>query len=433
MTTDRPVSDKLFQLEDLPVFTLNLDQPPEKRWLPIIRVYRDEILNCYQILEKRIQDVIGRYPGWAFKTLLQTITFMYGSRNHYYPELKSIADELGIPVSKVILVQYGYEFFTACTSGITDDNTNTVHLRTMDWDDNTLRPLTMELNITKGGHSIATATTWAGFIGFMTIVKHDMCSISVNYRRSDIKSLYYPLNLVYMIQGRLSVSYLVREAVLGEYPTYLDILDHLEMTPISVPCYITMTGVASGSGVVLVRDRNDCHTRHIELKKRPLYTVQYCSDSLDEVDLTGFLVQSNNDPGDFRKSRDDKHSGARRRYFKSVVYPYLCGIRFQGTKLDTNFKMEQNIDRITNVFLQPPILKYNTVYYNIMVPSGYLTQEGKKKYSHSKLIFPDKSLPNLGNGLLVRFWDEHPVPEYPILDQKRVAAAQLNVEPPTTL
>jgi hypothetical protein len=395
----------LYSCEDLPIRQINMNKPPNERWLPLIKEYKEPIRECYRILDDRVRQMIGKFPRWSLNMTIKMIVKMYGKHKHYNEELLSIAQELELPVEKVILAQYGYEFFTACTSVIVsdDENQSPIHLRTMDWDDNTLRPLTIRLDVIEDDKLVASATTWAGFIGFMTIVKPNVCSISVNYRRNDSKLWYYPANLLYILSGRLTVSYLIREAVLGNIgDNYRDIATYLKKTPLIAPCYITMTGVNFDSGMVLVRDRNDCLTHNISLTNSDDYYY-------------GYLVQTNNDPGDFRESRNDKYSIERRSIFTNVIFDQLRDIQKDAVE-GYNGRDYIDYEGCRDAFLTEPILKCNVVYFSIMSPGGFrlITDTKNHIYNRSQQIYPSNKLPILAKGPLKRFWNQYPVPTPPL-------------------
>lgn len=391
-----------YKSENIPVRSINLDNPPSERWIELMEEYKVPVKKCYQILDERITNMIGSYPKWIVNLLIKSIVKFYGSHNHYYEELVSISKILDLPLEKVIIAQYGYELFSACTSTIVSDPElyqYPIHLRTMDWDDNTLRPLTINLNIIKNNELMAVATTWVGFIGFMTIVKPNVCSISINYRRNDNMLLNYPANIYGMLSGRLTVSYMVREAVLNDNKSYSDIVTFLQKTPLISPCYVTMTGMTHNSGVILVRDRNDCQSYYIDPNE-------------------GYLIQTNIDPHDFRESRNDKLSIERKHIFKTKVYPEMIAYQTNhpvpyGVSIDKTYI---NPKKYTDLYLTQPILKYNVVYYSIMSPGGYYLDNNPNVtvYNYSQQIYPSKDLPILTKPSLRPFWNKYPVPEPPL-------------------
>lgn len=364
-----------YVLKNLPVEILNLDEPSDKRWIFIIEKYKEEIKITYDILYDRIYQIVGAYGKYAFDKLLYMIVNGYGKRNFYYEELMSISKTLNIPFHRVVAVQYGYELFTACTSAITKGEITgkTYHLRTMDWNDNSLRPLTIQLKVIKNGKIVADTTTWVGFIGFYTIVKPDVCSVSVNYRRNKIIEPHR--NFWGIIMGRTTISYLIREAVLNN-EAYDDIINSLKYTNLSAPCYITIACKEFNKSMVLVRDRCDCYTYMMNEKQ-------------------GFLVQANNDPWDHKESTNRNKSIERKQVFENKVL-----------NKNNNIDDSQGKAVILKNFLQEPILKFNNIYCNIMVPSDI------NEPNYTQYIVPNSDMELMIEGSILKFWKQIPADAY---------------------
>lgn len=359
----------MYALKNLPVEIVNFDLEPKERWVELINKYKPHILGACNILEDRMEQVMGKYGKYAFDTMVQSVISLYGKNHYYYEELKSIADVLEIPLHRVVLIQYGYECFSSCTSAVVKYDDETVHLRTMDWNDNSLRPLTIQLKIMQKGEIVADTTTWAGFVGFMTIVKPNICSISINHRLHEHMAPHR--NLWGILFGRMTISYLVREAVLNN-DNYDDIVKMLKTTPLSAPCYITIGCNNFSESMILVRDRNDCHTHMMD-------------------DNVGYLVQTNIDPNDNRESMNRNKSIERRSVFKNQIYPCLNDIESSDYK-----KM------LMTLFLQYPIIKFNTIYVCVMQPSNI------DCLNYTKYVSPDSRLELMISGKLLDFWNQIP-------------------------
>ena len=320
-----------------------------------------------------MEQELGGCGKYMFDCMTCCVIYMYRCKNHYYRELTALADILGIPFYKMVMIQYGYEFFSSCTSAVVKNvNNDTIHLRTMDWNDNSLRPLTIQLKVMKNNSIIADTTTWAGFIGFMTIVKPNICSISVNHRLNDYVEPHR--NLWGMLAGRLTISYLIREAVLDN-DNYDDIVKMLKVTPLSAPCYITIGCVNFENSMILVRDRNDCHTHYMDVTQ-------------------GYLVQTNIDPDDKRESMNRNKSIERKNVFGHRVYPNLP---------TSAYKYKANLMRL---FLQYPIIKFNTIYANVMIPSDLI------ELNYTKYVAPAPNMEIMITGKVLDFWNQLPPEKY---------------------
>ena len=220
----------------------------------------------------------------------------------------------------------------------------------------------------KDNKIIADTTTWAGFIGFMTIVKPGICSISINHRLN-----YYiepHRNLWGMLAGRMTISYLLRKAVL-ENDNFEDIVNMLKKTPLSAPCYITIGSVMFQDSMILVRERNDCKTYYMNTN-------------------VGYLVQTNIDPDDNRESMNRNKSIERRSIFGNYIYPNI----HQDT--------DDYHDKLMKLFLTYPIIKFNTIYACIMEPSN------DSICNYTKYVAPNQYLELMITRKILDFWYQHP-------------------------
>lgn len=336
------------KLETIPTYIINLDLPPEKRWITLVKKYKKHILEVYTNMENIINVISGKIMGsigfWLAK---QTIN-MFGDNPLYYYELKSIADELNIPVNKVILLQLCYECFSACTSIILDDNTklkHPIHIRTMDWHDTFLRPLTANIKFIKNKKLIFEGTTWIGYVGILTGVKPNVGSISINYRRTKDGNIWN--NIFNTIQLKFPIGYLIREC-LTNCNNYEHLKYCLETTDIVAPCYIILTGTHSKSGVVIIRDRNDYKTYQLNDKK-----THICQTNIDPIDLS--VDGSINILWSI-----ERHAKA-----SSLCYSLLSNLPL--------LSQNNNVidpEKIIRHFLKQPILNHDSIYANVMSPVG---------------------------------------------------------------
>jgi hypothetical protein len=176
----------LFGTSDCPRHVVNLDLPPEQRWDTIVPLYREHIPGVLGMINDIVQS---DFAIKLVESCLKTAVF-FGSVM-YSKELGRIAELVGVSIGKVILLQLAYEAFAACTSVVANGNGapgvgHPLHIRTMDWEMPQLAPLTVEVEFQRGGRVVATATTWAGYVGVLTGVRAGAFSASVNYRRSEL-------------------------------------------------------------------------------------------------------------------------------------------------------------------------------------------------------------------------------------------------------
>lgn len=329
----------------VPKHIINLDLPPEKRWIPLVKEYKDTILEVYKKMDKILSQVTGSWGSIGLWTAQITISF-YGESPLYYKELKSIADELNLPVAKIVLLQLCYECFSACTSIIIDDKdklSHPIHVRTMDWDDTFLRPLTVNVKFVKNGNMLFEGTTWVGYVGILTGVKPNIASISVNYRRTKDGTIWK--NIWNTLKFHYPIGYLVREC-LTHCSNYKSLKENLEKTIIIAPCYIILTGSLPHSGLVIVRDRRKYDSYPIDNKK--------------------YICQTNIDPKDMNIDIGCN-------ILMSIERTHLAWDKCDSLLSVLSYDPESNVvnpEGIIRHFLEFPILNNETIYANIMSPTG---------------------------------------------------------------
>lgn len=128
-------------------FVVNLDLPPTIRWQHILRLYVDQFRDVEKKIETMINEMLGQWLGPMIEKVLSTI--MSGITRlglvYYGEELKGFSQDTGIPLGKLVLMQFVYECVACCTS-IVCPNKQTgvpIHIRTMDWELEFLKPLTI--------------------------------------------------------------------------------------------------------------------------------------------------------------------------------------------------------------------------------------------------------------------------------------------------
>ena len=169
---------------DCPQFTIHLDYPPNKRWNEVIAHFKEHIPKATKIAE----DMLGENTVRLLKPLLKLATYSNGIM--YREELLSISKQTSIDAGLLLLLQLVYEAFAACTSVIVKTERYPIHIRTMDWNLPILRKLTFQAKFKFKNKTLFTGTTWAGYLGILTGMRHpqtkeeEAYSISINYRRT---------------------------------------------------------------------------------------------------------------------------------------------------------------------------------------------------------------------------------------------------------
>ena len=122
---------------DVRVLTINLDLPPEERWLPYRDLLCEHLPRVIEILHDKIDNELEGRP--FLKSLSRTAKSFFKSLTKnglvlHSKELKSIATMTGIHLGEIALLHVFYEFSTCCTSIVVNGESGTpLHIRTMDW------------------------------------------------------------------------------------------------------------------------------------------------------------------------------------------------------------------------------------------------------------------------------------------------------------
>eukprot|EP00759_Apiculatamorpha_spiralis_P052126 PhF_6_TR5610/c0_g1_i1/m.8102 len=242
----------------VPRFQVDLDVPAKQRWSHIIDQYRELLRGVEANLDDTIKAFAPKMGGAA--TSITEWCAGVGSRWVLYKdELEGIAERCGISLGRLVLMQLVYEASARCTSVIsaTADGTP-VHSRTMDWEMDFLKPLTIEVDFVKGGALLSTVVTWVGFTGVFTGIGGlgplgSPFSCSVNYRSVGTGTFWTNLKLA--LSSHWPIGFLLREVLCDQDIGYAQAVAYLENSELIAPCYFTVCGTAPNEGVIITRDR----------------------------------------------------------------------------------------------------------------------------------------------------------------------------------
>ncbi|CAF3257544.1 unnamed protein product [Rotaria socialis] len=173
-----------------PRFVVNLDMPPALRWQHIVRLlYADQLHEVEKKIESTVDEIFGQYIGPMLEKVLSTI--MVGITRlglvYYGQELKGLSNDTGIPLGRLVMMQFVYECFACCTSFVCQDEQTNIpmHIRTMDWEFDFLKPLTIDVDFQENDQTVFKATTWIGYVGILTGMRvQNGYSVSVNFRHA---------------------------------------------------------------------------------------------------------------------------------------------------------------------------------------------------------------------------------------------------------
>ncbi|MES1910342.1 MAG: hypothetical protein MHM6MM_002951 [Cercozoa sp. M6MM] len=215
---------------------------------------------------------------------------------------------MNIPLGKLTALQLVYEASAACTSVMAPLNArgdSLLHIRSMDWEMDFLRDVTLELDVRKAGRTLFIATSWAGYVGILTGVKplpegdlahwQQSFSVAVNYRVLDMS---FGRNLRKLLRYKWPVGFLVRETLTNACDVY-HAIEWLVTSELVAPTYLSIC--SSKLGAVVTRDRTSCDRLLVTALEQSAQErlLARLGDSVaeDAIDVAPFplLVQTNHD------------------------------------------------------------------------------------------------------------------------------------------
>jgi len=274
--------------QSIETFAINLDLPPEERWIEVATKYKEPALK-----------IVDWILDQVFDKDVELIEASFDIIEHYWPrtlqlreEIEGISKVLGVSPGMILFLNLFYDTVNSCTSVVAQDASGTMwHGRNLDFDIPNLQDIEAHLHFMKNGQVAYEATTYAMYIGVPTGMKAGAFSLSQDQRyRGD--PIWENL-LEWMIEGGQSYSFLLRD-ILENTETYGEALHQLETTPLISPSYFIIAGTEAGQGAVVSRERNKAADTWI----------------LSETD-DWFLVQTNDDhwlpPLDERREATNAH------------------------------------------------------------------------------------------------------------------------------
>jgi hypothetical protein len=162
---------------DIPVFKINLNDPPKFRFKEPIQFFEQSIralLDKYEPMFPTAIVALFKYLDW-------TIWWYHSER---YEEISGMAEVIGADPHIVIMVNYVYEFQSFCTSLIAKQEDGMImHLRMLDFDyPDDMRNITYIAEFHRDGEYQYEAVMFGGLAGMQTGFKRGAFSISLNQR-----------------------------------------------------------------------------------------------------------------------------------------------------------------------------------------------------------------------------------------------------------
>ena len=267
-------------------FQIDLDAPPEERWTEVLIKYQEpyhKIANW--ILQQIPDDLLPEFE--AASKLVESLWPNTDLRK----EIEGIAKVANLPAGLVLATNLDYELHAGCTSIVAQNADGTLwHGRNLDYDIPDLQSVTINVQFVRNGQKLYEGTTYVGYIGLVTGVKHGAFSLSMDAR--DTGGSLWDNLFEWIFKGGKAVPFFYRNVFenTNEYGTALEML---QTTPMIAPSYLIIAGTESGQGAVITRNRDGAE------------------DTWTISDKEWFLVQTNDDhwlpPEDNRRDATNKH------------------------------------------------------------------------------------------------------------------------------
>jgi hypothetical protein len=247
-------------------FVIDLDAPPEHRWLEIINaIPRKDIEYFAHNLHNVMQENTSPELREHLKKLLEKDLIPDEYRREIRGMQEGIQQKFGhIPDSlsyeSLMFFNMAYMFTISCSAAIITDEEGTPYmLRNLDEPIDSpikdfIRNMTINITWLKNGKKLFESTTWPFFVGALSGQRSREFAIALNARHYETDlpkdNIEYALNN----DKVWSVASLVRHA-LQYAKDYHNACNIFEKTRISAPAYIIIAGKASYEGVIIARNR----------------------------------------------------------------------------------------------------------------------------------------------------------------------------------
>ena len=307
-------------------YNINLDTAAEYRW--------NEVIDDFG---EYLPELISALKQYMPAEVLPLLTVFGDAVDTYLPEpyateILGIGQRSKVPVGDVAVLNVLYDMLAGCTSIVAEDETGRIyHGRNLDYGlTQLLQNITLIANFQRGGKTIYTGTTYAGYVGLLTGQRPLQFSISLDQRNAGKHWMNVATAL--LAKNASIVSFLIRD-ILENEQDYEDAYDVLTHATFIAPSYIIIAGVKSGQGAVITRDRID--TRD--------------SWKLDPPNQW-FLVETNYDHWLPPPSGDDRRDPA-------IQHMNQIG------------RSKITLDTLYSVLTTPPVLNNSTTYTTLMSPA----------------------------------------------------------------
>lgn len=333
----------LFATSSIETYQINLDLEPEERWKEVI-IAKKEFIHEYAQL---FLDEIEKYDLSIFFSTVEQSSFF--KNTEFALEIEGVAKYSGFNSSIILLINYMYECFAACTSIVYEDEDGQLVLgHNLDYFFTVpMGHSIILLEFFSKGNLVYKAQSVAGQIGLFSAMKTDSFALTLNQRSNQS-----PGNVVSRILGLLQnqvypVIYNIRLS-LDESQSFKNLVQSLSVAHLGSPCYFIVCGINHNEGAIITRD--------------PESVVDLSVLDADENDDDGwFLVQTNSD-----RNLTDYEERDIRRYTAENRIRYIGNGEINPENMINNvlgLYPNKNPITILSSFMQPQTGEFETVMW----------------------------------------------------------------------
>ena len=244
-------------------YTVDLDLPPQQRWINVANDNRDNFLRLLQAVKKMLPSEVVSLASVIGNDIDRYMPYPYSL------EMVGVAESVknGVTVGDVVLGNLLYEATAyshqrtarsdvkMCTSIVAETLDGTIyHGRNLDYSlAENLRNMTVIIDFKKGGEIVYTGTTFAGMVGLLTAQKPQGYTITLDERDQGDWWMNAVESLLAGTHGIAALH--IRDAVASTDMDFESAVIFLADKPLIAPSYIIIGGTKPREGVVITRDR----------------------------------------------------------------------------------------------------------------------------------------------------------------------------------
>lgn len=241
---------------------VDLDLPPRQRWQALVApktaeiqamidAFKGSMGRLFHLLLNVVEDIIGPLANLE----------MNGFPEDYAEEIRGIHDATGIRIPELFVFNIMYEFSGAlpeCTSIVAQNSAGHImHGRNLDFGppvlSEAMRQILQNVRYVKDGQTLFNSTTYLGYVGCTTCLKHGVASLTVNTRLWTKLPMSVAAWLLHLRRKGNWLAFETRRAM-ETADSYAEAVELLNTTRLLGPAYVILAGVAAGEGAVITRD-----------------------------------------------------------------------------------------------------------------------------------------------------------------------------------